>query len=330
MMNLQKTFLPYFFGNKKGMSFDFLRDKYHQEIVLFSKQELKLPDQLLFHLIQGHLSEFVSDLLSKQTQLTQFEIYHLFNFQHYFSEKLQKKMHLHFNEKEQFYKKASQAPILSSEEVNDLFKVKTGTTTIYALLNQDRSRPGIMLIKNEYGKFLEKKGRVWNRPILGESSRGLPFQYSNGRTPLGIYRTQSVMPNADYFEEFGRFRRVKLEFLKNQEESKAFLPLNHHRLHWWKQSHVAADLGRSLLRIHGSGRLNKNPFSSHFPLVSSSGCLTLSELNLPFCKIFHQQDFLNAHLWGQGLDQSYENELKIHGLLYVVETSGKYQTLEII
>ena len=329
-MNLQKTFLPYFFGNKKGMSFSFQKEKYQQEIQSLYTQQLPLQDLLLLHLIQGDLSTFVAELYNKNSTFTNIEIYHLLNFNQYLPVKWQKKIHTDFREKELFYKKVSGNQVLNSNQVNELLKFKTGITTAYALLNVDRSHPGLLLLKNSDGQFLEQNGKIWHRPILGQSSRGLSFQYSNGRTPLGIYHSKSVMPKADQFNEFGRFRRVKLEFTKDFEESKALLPRTHHGLHWWKQSHMACDLGRSLLRIHGSGRLNLNPFSSHFPMVSSSGCLTLTEMNLPLLNLFHQQDFLKAHLWGQGLDQSYENELNIHGLLYVVETNGKYQTLEII
>ena len=329
-MNLQKTFLPYFFGNKKGMSFSSLKVKNQSEIDSLSLQNLSFADQLLIHLLQGRLADYVFQLFDKIEHLENKDIFHLLNYYQYLPLKCQKKMTSDYKEQVSFYNKALTASVLSSQQVNELLKANTGKASAYALLNEDRSLPGIVLIKNANGDFLKEKGQIWHRPILGESSRGLSFQYPNGRTPMGIYLMQSVMPEADQYDEFGLFRRVKLEFIKSMDVSKQMIPKSHHDLFWWKQSHLAFELGRSHLRIHGSGRLNLNPFSPHFPMVSSSGCLTLMEFGAFFFNIFHQRDFLNAQLRGQGLDHSYENELKIHGLLYVVETNGKYQTLEII
>ena len=168
--------------------------------------------------------------------------------------------------------------------------------------------------------------------MLGISGRGLPFNHSNGTTPAGVYAINSVMPEANHNYEFGKFRRLIVDFLKSsihEENIKQFLPRSHHKADWWSQAVVARELGRSLLRIHGTGRVNKNPFSPYFPMIPSSGCLTVTERSLlGLAQTDHQRQFLDTLMEALNLPKTYENESKIHGVLYVIPFDGKYQALE--
>ena len=140
------------------------------------------------------------------------------------------------------------------------------------------------------------------------------------------------MPEANNHYEFGAHRRLIVNFLKsssNEENIKQFLPRSHRERSWWKPSLVAREMGRSLLRIHGTGRVNKNPFSPYFPMIPSSGCLTTTECSFwGMIKISDQRLLLDALMDSMGLPKSFENESKIHGLLYVIDFDGTYQALE--
>jgi len=188
------------------------------------------------------------------------------------------------------------------------------------------------MIRQSSGAFLQnERGDVWSIPILAHTSRGLSFNHSNGHTPCGVYTIDGVMPEANNPLEFGGHRRLIVNFLKEdaKDSYRALLPRLHWSLDWWKQSELAGLLGRSLLRIHGTGHINLNIFSNYFPFVPTSGCLATIETKTFFGhKMTDQRELLDALMVAQGLDKSFENEMKIHGLLYVVEFDGNLSALE--
>ena len=140
------------------------------------------------------------------------------------------------------------------------------------------------------------------------------------------------MPENNNHNEFGKFRRLILNFIKasnGEDDIKKMLPKSQYKKSWWAQSVVARELGRSLLRIHGTGTINKNPLTKYFPMIPSSGCLTTTESHLwGMVKINHQRSLLDTLMKAQGLESTYENESKIQGVLYVIDFDGTYQTLE--
>ena len=140
------------------------------------------------------------------------------------------------------------------------------------------------------------------------------------------------MPEANKNYEFGAFRRLIVNFLQNspgEENIKQFLPRTQHNSSWWLPSIVGRELGRSLFRIHGTGKVNKNPFTPYFPMIPSSGCLTTTErIFMGLVQINDQRLLLDTAMEALELLPSYENELKIHGLLYVIEFDDTYQALE--
>src|SRR5690606_14102858 len=103
---------------------------------------------------------------------------------------------------------------------------------------------------------------IWTNPALASSARGIPSYSRNGNTPAGILTIDSVMPSADQQLSFGKFRRMILNFIpksKNEVLTKKLLPESSHQNGWWKPAVVARDVGRNLLRIHGTGKINKDP-----------------------------------------------------------------------
>lgn len=324
-MNYLKTFLPYLFGNKKGKSLDVsLPDP-------IPWASLRFEEKLMFHALKGSLDFYFQDIHLNKVENRQ-DIFHLFNFIDFLNAENRQMILSHYFSELNLFKTAIEARSLSRQEFQDLLDFKNDRPAIYAILNKDRSIPGRLIVKNQSNKFLTDRNlSLWSIPILGLSGRGLAFHHSNGDTPTGVYFIDGVMPEANNKLEFGEHRRLIVNFIQNspnEEELFKYLPITHHRLDWWKQSVVARSLGRSLLRIHGTGRMNRNPFSSHYPLVPTSGCLATNERRSMWGNKAHDQRLLLDKLMlAQGLEQNFENETKIQSLLYVIEFDDNLNSL---
>lgn len=317
-------FLPFLFGNKKGQSFNLPQS--------LDWGKLSFEELLMFHALKGTLDHYVKSL--PLSSLSSLEIHHLYGFYDYlpldFLETLQKKYPLHYD----LFKKATgSSHELSTESLQEILDYPNGKVSLFALLHTDRTRPGKLFIRRGNGQFVHRKdGSLWSIPVLGLSGRALSFNHSNGCTPCGVYSVDSVMPEANRFFDFGKFRRLIVNFIKASEGERAIkeaLPLSHHEKSWWSECVLGRELGRSLLRIHGTGDINKKPWSPYFPMVPTSGCLATTETNyLGLWKSNHQRELLDALMEASGLPATYENESKIHTLLYVINFDGKYQALE--
>ncbi len=320
-MNYLKTFLPYLFGNKRGRSYQIPQS--------LDWGSLSFEESLMFHAMEGSLDEFTKTL----SDLTNKQVFHLLSFREHLSDDFLTDLGKRFPTEVKLFHEALKGEAISAHQVQELFAYKTHQLSLFALFSKDRSKPGRLFIRKADGQFYTKEnGDVWSVRVLATSGRGLPFNHSNGSTPCGVYSVDSVMPLANKEYEFGKNRRLIVNFLKSspgEENIKQFLPKSHRSLLWWSPSVVGRELGRSLLRIHGTGRLNKNPFSSYFPMIPSSGCLTTTERSfMGMIKINDQRLLLDALMDSLKLPPSYENESKIHGLLYVIDFDGTYQALE--
>ena len=322
-MNNLKAFLPYLFGNKVGKPLVFsLPEKSKWE-------EFSFEEKLCFHTLSNSLNEYIGTL--NWNNFSKKEIFHIINFHQFLSQKNLQKISNLFPHDLIFFNEAKSKAHLSPKNLQELIDFNNQRLSLFAIVSSDRSQKGRLLIRKPSGQFLQSKsGQVWSIPILGHTHRGLSFNHSNGHTPCGVYTIDGVMPEANNQREFGKFRRLIVNFLKDEDghEYNDKLPRSHWCLNWWKQSKLASLLGRSLLRIHGTGRINYNIFSSHYPFVPTSGCLATLERGIWGQRLTHQRELLDAVMDAQGLAPIYENELKIHGLLYVVEFDGSLSALE--
>ncbi|MDO9181684.1 MAG: hypothetical protein Q7U04_04710 [Bacteriovorax sp.] len=323
-MNYLKTFLPYLFGNKKGKS---LETSLPDPIPWAS---LGFEEILMFHTLKNTLNQYIRSIDLKT--LSPKNIYHLLNFQEYFNHDLYQEISSFFSKELSLYKKATKSNPLKAHELQELFDFNNQCLTVFALLKSDRTKPGVLVLRAPDGKFVtDSCQNVWSIPILALSGRGLPFNHSNGSTPTGIFSIDSVMPEANKNFEFGQHRRLIVNFIpESQDESdlKILLPVSHTDKSWWAPCVLGREIGRSLLRIHGTGRKNLNPLSSYFPLVPTSGCLATNEATFFGYKKARDQRLLLDHLMlAQNIDPTHENESKIHGLLYVVELDDNLAAL---
>lgn len=203
---------------------------------------------------------------------------------------------------------------------------------LFMLCRQNRNYPCMMIMKDSRNQLMRNSdGSVWTHKALGLARRGRAYNVKNGYTPAGVYTMDSVMPQANKQRVYGKNRRVILNFIprtKNEEKTKALLPESSRSSSWWKQAVVARDVGRNLLRIHGTGLRNNNPSSSYYPFVKTSGCIAQRENTYGSTRYNDQRHLLDKMMEASAFTPAYKNEVHIRGLLYVVEVDGQRKSVE--
>lgn len=227
---------------------------------------------------------------------------------------------------------------ITDDLIEDLFHNSPDATTymngeyvksvkIFMFCRENRLFPCLMTMRNIHGEIVRNDdGSIWTHEALASSARGLPSYTRNGNTPAGIFTIDSVMPVADQQMSFGKFRRMMLNLVpksKNEVLFKSLLPESSHNQEWWKTSVVARDAGRNLFRIHGTGKINKDPTTPYFPFMRTSGCIAQKENTYGTVTYKDQRELLDDIMKAMDLVPSFENEVKIKGILYLVEVDDK-------
>jgi hypothetical protein len=162
---------------------------------------------------------------------------------------------------------------------------------LFSIQTRTREHSGILVIRKPDNRFLRNEnGSIFSIPQLGRAITNLPYFFSNGHTPSGIYKlgpkvisknpaigkTPSLvlqLPGEVSFSQFwGRSGTWSSEnHLKHFPKSWQ----NHAQI---LESLDAGLLGRSGIWMHGS-TLNPDTFkeSSFYPLTPAFGCLTTYE-----------------------------------------------------
>lgn len=191
----------------------------------------------------------------------------------------------------------------------------------------DREQKCLMLLKDRDGQpVYDSKGELWHQPALGLSRKSRDYDEVGGNTPAGVLTINGVMPSANKQKSFGKFRRLKLDFVrasKGERHYNLLLPPSSHALTWWHESVVARNIGRSLLRIHGTGRKSRWSWKPYHPFVRTIGCVAQRENTYDGIEYKDQRKLLDALMQAQGLAVEYRSERKIKGLLYLVEIDGR-------
>jgi hypothetical protein len=251
----------------------------------------------------------------------------------FFPQDLQDKIVRRFQKELKLFRECIESDPLNANELQDILNFKNNQLTLFAVLPNNRNYLGKLLVRNSNGEFAkDSAGNIWSIPILAKSGRGLNFTHSNGQTPLGVYTVEGVMPEANKNFEFGSFRRLIVNFIPkslDEENIINLLPKSHITKSWWKQSVVGRDLGRSLLRIHGTGRKNRNLFSEFYPLVPTSGCIATNEAKFPGFSFSDQRKLLDVLMAESNLEINFSNEEKICGILYVLECNDSFDKIHI-
>jgi hypothetical protein len=223
---------------------------------------------------------------------------------------------------------------ITQDEVEDLFNQTPDITTymngeyiksvkLFMFCRSNRLYPCLMVMKDVHGEEVrDEQGVLWTHKALGSSSKGLPSYSRNGNTPAGIHTIDSVMPSADQPISFGKFRRMILNFIpksKNEVLMKSLLPASSQVSDWWKPTTVARDIGRNLLRIHGTGKINTDKNTPYYPFMRTSGCIASRENTYDGVTFTDQRELLDMMMKAMDLAPSFENETSIKGILYLVE-----------
>jgi hypothetical protein len=237
-----------------------------------------------------------------------------------------------------------EARIASDEVLRDLFYRSpdlasvlngkyAGGVKLFLFCRTTRAYPCMMLMKDAHDQPLRNAdGSLWTHKGLASSRYGLPSYSRNGNTPTGILTMNSVMPVADAQSSFGKFRRVILDFIPattGESSLLEILPESARAEKWWVPSTVARDIGRSDLRIHGSGKLNPDPNSTFFPFLQTSGCISQRENTYGDVTYQDQRILLDSMMKAMDLEAVYENETKIKGVLFITEIDSKNASVEL-
>lgn len=227
---------------------------------------------------------------------------------------------------------------ITDDMVEDLFNKTPDVTTymngeyvksvkIFMFCRNNRLFPCLMVMKNIHGEPVRlDNGTLWSNAALASSAKGLPSYQRNGNTPEGILTIDSVMPEADQQKSFGKFRRLILNFVpKSKDETlmKSLLPVTSHAAEWWTNASVSRDVGRSLFRIHGTGKINLDPTTPYYPFMRTSGCIAQKENTYDGVTFRDQRNLLDSIMAAMDLSALYANEPEIKGILYLLEIDNK-------
>lgn len=233
------------------------------------------------------------------------------------------------------YNKTAALP--NAQMIKDIFNFEPATDVyasgryhkkprLYMFCRSARQYPCFMVMKDGQGKIWRNaKGEVWSQPALAFSRHNKPATKVNGDTPAGILRIDSVMPTNDQQLVYGKFRRLILNFVGegvNESYTKLLLPPSSHKSDWWKQASVARDIGRSALRIHGTG-LRSTASQPYYPLVPTSGCIAQRENKYGNVTYIDQRNLLDEMMKASGLKPVYANETELRGLIYLIEIDDR-------
>lgn len=218
-----------------------------------------------------------------------------------------------------FFKSPDVASYMNGEYVKSI--------KLFMFCRDSRLYPCLMVMRNVYGEVVRNgDGTLWSHKALASSSKGLPSYYRNGNTPAGVHTIDSVMPTADQQTSFGKFRRFILNFVpksRNETLHQSLLPKSSIEDGWWKAAVTARDIGRNLLRIHGTGKINNDPETPYYPFMRTSGCIAQRENTYDGVEFRDQRNLLDAVMVAMDLEPTYDNEPKVKGLLYLIDLDDK-------
>jgi hypothetical protein len=137
---------------------------------------------------------------------------------------------------------------------------------IYVFCRPQREILCRAMLKDQQGHWVRRgqEGELWSVLLLSRSLHRLRWHFVRGDTPAGIYRVEGTMPRpeASEFRAYGQFPLLKVflpfepgipGFAPDLEAYRALLPPSWRGYFPVEGTYWAGKLGRSLIRIHGSG-----------------------------------------------------------------------------
>ena len=175
-------------------------------------------------------------------------------------------------------------------------KFLAGNIIMYSFQRKNRDYPGLVVIRNNEGKFIrDSAGIIFNVPQLARSITNLPEYVTNGNTPQGIYKmygfgvslsrfigpspnVQMGMPGELTMKKFFGDSSIYDTIWKKEyyakllpEKLQNYAPLYH--------SYYSGMAGRTEIIAHGT-TINPEYYKNkpYYPLTPSQGCLSTKEI----------------------------------------------------
>ena len=173
----------------------------------------------------------------------------------------------------------------------------TNATVVYSFQRRKRDYPGITVIRDTTGNFVKDSitGNIFSVPQLARSISNLPYYFTGGNTPQGIYRMhgfavsrsnfigptpniQLTMPYETSLIHFFNDSTIT-DSVWTEECYKKLLPENWKHYKPFYESYYASKIGRTEIIAHGT-TVNPEYYKgqTYYPLTPTFGCLATKEL----------------------------------------------------
>lgn len=171
-----------------------------------------------------------------------------------------------------------------------------GNVVVYSLQRKNRSYPGISIIKDTAGNFVNDStnSTIFSVPQLGRSLSNMPYYLTNGNTPQGIFRLRGMASSKSFF--IGPTENLQLT-MPFESSLKHFLKDSSITDSIWKEkwyasllpdalknypplyeSYYAGAAGRTEIIAHGT-TVDEKIYSgqTYYPFTPTAGCLCTKE-----------------------------------------------------
>lgn len=191
-------------------------------------------------------------------------------------------------------KKRSMLPALTAILRQPFF---TNATVVYSFQRRNRDYPGIAVIRDTAGNFVKDSvtENIFYVPQLARSTSNLPYYFTGGNTPQGIYRMygfavsksnfigptpniQLTMPYETSLIHFFNDSTIT-DSVWTEECYKKLLPENWKHYKPFYESYYASKIGRTEIIAHGT-TVNPEYYKgqTYYPLTPTFGCLATKEI----------------------------------------------------
>lgn len=171
-----------------------------------------------------------------------------------------------------------------------------GQIIMYSFQRKNRDYPGLVLVRNAYGKFVrDSNNNFFAVPQLARSITNLPSYITNGNTPQGIFKLkgfdvsdntfigptpniQMLLPVEDSLKHFFNDSTIT-DTAWSVEKYEQLLPKNLKDFKPLFESYYAGLAGRTEIIAHGT-TINPEYYTgqTYYPYTPSLGCLCTKEI----------------------------------------------------
>lgn len=169
---------------------------------------------------------------------------------------------------------------------------RSGNKTLYSFQHNDRNKVGKVIIQYENNTFAKDGKRLWMADQLARSITNMPMYISNGNTPTGLYKIDTLQSSANKFigptpafVSYLPFEADASMFFKDKKQTYSlenylsFFPKEWHSNTLLQQAYWAGKAGRGEIHFHGT-TIDPDLYkgSPYYPQTPSMGCLSTKEI----------------------------------------------------